>query len=622
MTAVASRPGWAADTLRALAMALLVMVVASFIWHQPIAPLAMGLVLLLAAAAVAWQAQLIWLIVPPALALLDLTPWTGRLFIDEFDALLAVVIGVAWLRTRSAAGPVDAALRWALLAVLASLLLSSAQSLIPWPAVDANAFVSLTSPFNALRIVRGAVWGLLLWQLARRQRAAGHDVIGCLGDGMVLGLLGTVIAILWERVSFTDWLDVSASYRVAGPFAVMNVGGAYVECFLIVTIPFLLARLWTLRAWWHRLAGASLLIGATYSVMVTFSRAGYAALAFGLTLSLGLAWRQRAAQRQARLANILLVLALVSAVTVPFLLGPFAQSRLARIDKDLITREQHWRHVLSMIDHDLPSMVLGMGIGRYPALDLLHSPPTLRSASYRLIDGDGPRYLRLGAGKALYIEQMVTVQPGTPYRLQVRSRSAAPEARLRINLCEKWLVSSAACVSATVSPSTTVGTWTDQSVALESESLGASVPGRPVLLSFHISGDWPIDLASIQLSDPRGHALLKNSQFNQGLDHWYFSSDDHLAWHTKSLPLALLFDQGLLGLASMSGLLWLALARAGRSAWLGSGQAVPWLLALAGFTVVGLVDTLLDAPRFLMLWMLLCCCTADLGLIRPASRAS
>ena len=116
---------------------------------------------------------------------------------------------------------------------------------------------------------------------------------------------------------------------------------------------------------------------------------------------------------------------------------------------------------------------------------------------------------------------------------------------------------------------------------------------------------------------------MKNGQFKQGLDHWYFSSDDHLAWHTKSLPLAVLFDQGQLGLASMGALLWLALARAGRSAWLGSRQAVPWLLALAGcFTVVGLVDTLIDAPRFLMLWMLLCCCSADLGSIEPAARAS
>ena len=600
-------------------LALVVAMTVAFLLHQPVAPIALAAGLLAAALAVAWQPLWLWVIVPAALPLLDLAPWTGRVFLDEFDALLALLIAVAWYRTPATpTAPIDTALRLVLMVLAASLLLSTARALMPWPGIDANAFANLTSPFNALRVGRGAVWGWLLWQLARRQQAGGGDVAGALGRGLVLGLLGTVIFILGERAAFSRWLDVADGYRVAGPFAAMNIGGAYVECFLVTALPFLLARLWPPAPAWRLAAAGMLLLGTLYAVMVTFSRSGYAALVISLGLSVALTLR-RHDQHRARLVGALLLALTTAGVALPFLLGSFAQSRLAAVDRDLVTREQHWQHSLSMIDRDLPSLLLGMGVGRFAALDLLRSPAEQRSASYRLVDGDGQRHLQLGSGRAVYIEQMVAIRPGQRYQLQLRLRASAPGAALGIALCEKWLVTSATCVHAAVGPGLPTNRWAESTVALPTGAVGAK-PGRPVVLSFHASGPATIDLASIQLVDADGQPLLQNSHFEQGMDHWYFSSDHHLAWHTKSLPLALFFDQGLLGLSSMGALLLLALVRAGRSAWRGSAAAVPWLAALAGFSTIGLVDTLIDTPRFLMLWLLLCCWAASPGQLGLATR--
>ena len=151
-------------------------------------------------------------------------------------------------------------------------------------------------------------------------------------------------------------------------------------------------------------------------------------------------------------------------------------------------------------------------------------------------------------------------------------RASAPDAVLGIALCEKWLVTSAACVNLAVGQGLAANRWIDHTEALPSGAVGLGT-GRPVVLSFHANGPGTIDLASIQLTDADGRPLLQNSQFAQGMDHWYFSSDHHLAWHTKSMPLAVFFDQGLLGLASMAALLVLAGVRAGRSAWRGSPEA-------------------------------------------------
>ena len=82
------------------------------------------------------------------------------------------------------------------------------------------------------------------------------------------------------------------------------------------------------------------------------------------------------------------------------------------------------------------------------------------------------------------------------------------------------------------------------------------------------------------------------------------TSDDHLAWHAKSLPLHVYFEQGALGLAAWALFVALGAARLVVRA-RREPAAAAVLAALAGFLAVGVLDSLIDAPRFLLLFMLL-----------------
>ena len=125
---------------------------------------------------------------------------------------------------------------------------------------------------------------------------------------------------------------------------------------------------------------------------------------------------------------------------------------------------------------------------------------------------------------------------------------------------------------------------------------------RTVKLSFYY--DIPastIDIDNVHLQTPAGQDLLRNGDFSQGLDRWLFSTDGHLQWHTKSLVLGVLFDQGWFGLLALGALTILAMARATRRMLRGEVAAGVSLAALSSFMVVGVFDTLLDAPRYLSL---------------------
>ena len=608
--------------------ALLVLVwlaVAALVLRFPVQPLALGGALLAAGALVVWRPLLLWWLVPVAVPLLDLAPWSGRLFLDEFDLLLAVLVSAAWLRCPATDQrlPKDRWLGAALALLVLSLLLSTLRALLPWPALDGDAFNNLLSPFNALRLLRGAAWALLLWALARRQRAAGQDVLTAFGHGTVVGLLGTVLFIMRERSAFTELFDVTHAYRVAGPFSVMNLGGAYVEGYLVSALPFLLMRLLPPLPRWRLVGHGLLLVGTVYAVMVTFSRSGYAAMLIGLGLVLlwVLAWGARrqpeggggggVGRGLGRTAALLLA-GVVCAVAWPVWMGPYSQSRFAAVDRDLVTREIHWAESLALIDKGPTALLLGMGLGRYPALNLLQSTPAERTASYRLLQEDGHPVLRLGNGQPIYLEQIVPTQPGQHYQLQVRLRSRSAQSTLTVHLCEKWLISSDRCAQAVFSPKGTLDAWQTLTLPLSSGRVGEPGPrvDRQVKLALSLGGPATLDVAAVSLRSADGGELLQNGGFEHGLDRWFFTSDHHLAWHAKSMPLAVLFDQGLLGVLALGGLLLLALGRAGRDAWTGHASAVPLLAALAGLSAVGAVDSLIDVPRFLMLWLLLCCFAA------------
>lgn len=553
--------------------------------------------------------------IPAALPLLDFAPWSGRFYLDEFDFVLAISIAVGYARIPAATTALrsDWLLKAAVALVAISYAISAMRGLLPWQAIDANSFSSYYSPYNALRIAKGAFWGVLCLGLLRRAAARGDDVAGLFARGMVVGLSGTVAVIGWERLTFSGLLNFTGDYRVTGPFSQLHTGGADMETVLTVAVPFLVFVLVRTRHWLVRGACLLLMLGATYALMVTFSRGAYVAYGSALGLALLAVVRESAVTRGSSLRRMVFALAAgmaVLAVAVPVIQGKFAQSRLSVAERDLGVRQNHWEDALRMRDQNLVTGIVGMGLGRYPEMHYWRSTENKRSAVYRVLDESGNSFLRLAPGNPIYVEQPVAVSPQREYTLSLDLRSPQPGRSLAVGLCEKWLFASYNCVELTIQAGVEAGRWThhERRVVSAQQGRGRWFAARPVKLALHPGASGAVDVDNIKLEGQDGEQLIANGTFDKGFDRWFFSVDDHMPWHIFNLPVGLLFDQGWLGVVSFGLLAILALGRAARGVWSErSLTAGVVLAALGGFFILGLVNSLVDSPRITLLFLLLAC---------------
>jgi len=586
-----------------VAMAITLAAVLAWLTDFPTQPWLLGALYALCATAIWRQPAWIFAIVPAALPMLDLAHWSGRFYLDEFDVLVAVGLVIGFARVPATKRRIrDPALTAALLLLGAAYAIGTARGLWPpnWP--DANAFNNYFSPYEALRIGKGALWATLLWWLWRRLAARSRAPVTLLAGGLAAGLAWSATAILIERLAFSTLFDFTRDYRVTGPFSQMHTGGAYIECFLTVATPFLLLLLLRTRSMLLRTAGTACLVVTVYALMVTFSRGGYAAFAIAVCLCLA-GFQLGAGKLKKTLPVAALLGALVAAIALPILFSPYAQQRIAGTAADVKVREAHWADALDMMATDPLTRMLGMGLGRFPETHYWKSTEIARSANYRLQhDGDN-LFLRVGAGRAMYIDQIVDFDAGSSHVLSARVRAPIAGASLTVSICRKWLYSSADCVGRELKAGGAPNTW---------QSLSASFPpdktlrAWPIKFSIHSpAGPAAIDIDDVALTGAAGHNLLANGDFSRQLDHWFFSNDEHLNWHVKNLPLALLFDLGALGLGAATLLTLLGMWRAGLG-WL-RGEAFSGALfaALSGFLIVGMIDSLIDTPRFLLLFLFL-----------------
>lgn len=283
--------------------------------HQPLAPtLAVASVALLAAAQAGWPP--LWLVALPALLpWLGLGAWTGWLIVEEMDlAILAVAAGAylrwavrPWPRLRAGRDS-RRMLAWCQVLLLlwtASVLVAMLRGVIAatgWPADSSSAWSAgwwqgYRDPLNALRLAKPTLAVLLLlplwWQLQQRpgQRCADQ-----LSLGLMLALVGTTLWCLWERLAYPGLLNMATDYRTTGPFWETHVGGAALDVWLALTLPFAL-RLWRMAsAPWAVVATGAAILGGVYAGLTTFSRITYLALPLGAVLWWWLQQRQAKGQ--------------------------------------------------------------------------------------------------------------------------------------------------------------------------------------------------------------------------------------------------------------------------------------------------------------------------------------
>ena len=618
------------------ALAAAAALTAGWVSGFPVAPLALGAMLVAALALVWWRPVLVFALVGAGLPLLDLAHWSGRTLVDEYDMLLLIGLAAAFVRTPATGRRLMGDRRLLLLMTLmtAVMLLSALPGVATWAGATLREdFSNPIHPLNGLRVAKGAVWALLLCVLARRLLAARQDVHGAFAVGVRIGLAGTVAAIFWERAAFTSVLDFADVYRVAGPLSAMYTGGAYIEGFLAVGLVYAGAWLLQTPRWSARAAALLLVVGATYSLSVTLSRAGWAAGAVGLVV-LALMSLRRPQRPLAAAALVLTLLGTMVAVAWPILAGPAGQQRLSTIQQDLEVREAHWTRAWTLHGGGLHDWLLGIGLGAFPAANYWASPAERRPAVHAFLYLDDGRraghtgQLRLGPGWGLYIDQVLAVEPGQTVRVQVSAAARALPGTLGFSLCHKWVLSSFDCVAGhfKVEPGAgaarAVAQNSTQTASLATGPLGGDAwPWRRnVRFTLHHAGGAVIDVDRVSLKTADGRELLDNGGFEHGADRWSFTSDDHLAWHVKNFPLTALLETGLLGVLAFAGLIGLALVRGARAAWAADARAAVPLAALIGLLGLGFFDSVIDAPRFLLLLGLLCWLCAS-GAHDSAARA-
>ncbi len=547
-----------------------------------------------------WNRPLAWLgVVPFTLPLLDLASFEGRLWLDEFDLLVLTTLVVAPLRLRQPPCPWPGrAAKWAVSLLWLSWLAASARGLRGLdPAGD---LYGAYSPLAAWQVGKGLLWALCLVPLLRRvpvaQAESGRRIFF---HAVVAALAAEVFVVVWERYRFVGLTDFDNVFRVTGTFASMQTGGAYLEAFLAFGFPFLLV--WTLYPTrpWIRWPGLVLAALATYAMLVTFARGGYAGMAVATLTALAGARRQLS--RQWLIPAALTVL--LALVCVPILSDGFARYRLQRSPQDLAVRWHHWRQALRVMDEGVWAQLFGSGFGRYPRNYLLYGDYPLPPGGYVIHRQGRQHFLQLLPGESVYLDQRVAVRPHTPYRLQARVRVQAGGEALTVPLCEKALLYSFRCRWQRLQP-TTPGRWETLTTTILSGDLGDGL--RPVKLSLYNAGKHPVDVDDVHLLAPDGDDLLANGDFENGDRFWLFVTDRDLAWHIHQAGIEVYFAQGWLGLAGL-GLLLYATVRRLIPGW---RRTDPWALAclgaLTGFVTVSLTGSTMDGARGMMLLYLLC----------------
>ncbi|MBC7502275.1 MAG: O-antigen ligase family protein [Herminiimonas sp.] len=580
----------------------------------------LGLLALYAVLLIKWpRAPLVLL--PALLPVLDFAPLTGRFFLDEFDLLILTTLIVSQCRSDVSAGPVRfPSMAGALAGLLAlSTVVAAGSGMWPlqWP--DINAFNNYYSSFNGLRVAKGLLWcGLLLPAIRHelgRDAAATHRLFGL---GMTLGVAAAAAIVLWERSAFTGLFNFGSGYRVTGAFSAMHVGGAYIEGYFVLGLPFVAWGALIHRKWPWRLFCLGVFIAGVYCMMVTYARGGYVAMLLGIVALVAIIPFMKTIVLKPVQAFIMAVLfSVVAAVAVPVLQGEFMKGRFSSAQVDLRARAARWMQALNMMDHNAPTVLLGMGSGRYPSFSALAAGPNARPAGYRF--GQDPRntYLQLSPGLPLYFEQVVDVRSQHQYRITFSARSTDEAAAVSVPVCEKWMLYSATCFIDAVRIGDTQGRWKQYALTLETAALAPRAwhALRPLKLALHNTGAASVDIDNVSMTS-QGIELIRNGGFEQRMDYWFFSVDDFVAWHFENMWLQLYFEQGAVGL-----LLFMALivCTALRSISRFGDQDFPLPAlgaAVIGFLALGTLDSLFDFPRLgLLFYMMLA-----FILLRPVQR--
>ena len=595
---------------------------------------AIGLAIGLACyAALLARFPLFWLVVVPAtLPALDFTPQTGWIYLEEFDLVMLVTLGTCLSTQRVSSMRISGAGSGVLLlAMLFAVVVAGAVHGV-WSSdlARARSLLGYDGPWNGLRLLKGYLWPVVMLPfLLTAARLDASRTIARFAAGTVVGVVASSLWYVWERYLFTGLWNFEETWRAAGGFSAMHVGGAASDNYLVIALPFI-AWLFLARPMAWRVLLAPVAALAVYAILITFTRATYLALILS-TIWLVVAglsnWR---APRRLRYAvGAVCLTGLVAAAIAPALTeGSFFSSRWGNVARDAQVRLSHWRQLLRRDDSSWADVLVGHGLGRQTELAWAEMHNTERPGQALLRYDAEAAYLRTYGGRNTYIDQRVRVIPGSRIQLSIQARSAEG-ALFRYYFCEKHLLNSKLCQTGSIQvpPSRN---WVTASTDVDATVLGLPrepIPlAPPVYFSFATPGSSQVmDVREITIRDALGRDLLENGDFEHGGERWFFTQDDHLLWRVKNLWVYLYIELGITGMAVFFLLFVYVGLRALEKQGRGSFEAAIFVSSMLAAAVVSITDSVLDVARitaYVMFVMLLAVATLHRLERRPAATNS
>ncbi len=551
-----------------------------------------------------------WLVVLPALLpVLDLAPWTGWLFLDEFDLFAMVTIAAVSLAPpRSAPARFPAGLKLLVAVALALSLLALVRGLLPPEAISPDVFWGLQHHTNALRPARAVLWALLLLALVRRWSDGPESDLLQFARGMTIGLIGAGLVVVWERTTFAGFANFDWSYRAVGAFSAASTAGAQLESFIAAAMPFSAVLVVRRSGIGWRMAGLLAMALGAYAVAATVSRTAVLGVLVGVAVFAALVFTgRRRGPTSPRPGGLVVAGMVLAGLACAAAVAIVVSGRLANLGGDLEARREHWKLAVAMSGTDATGSLLGLGFGAFPETYFWNGPAEKRPALYSYRRDKLQSYVRVAPGTGTFLDQVVDASAGTALAVRARIRSAAPGAEVSFSLCEKWILYSRQCRQVAMRTSR-ANDWESQGAAISTPGLpAASRLFRPTV-RFSVNGGSvkvPVDITDLALVDGSGRNLLANGTFKQGGTRWFLTADDHWSWNIFNLFVEVLFEQGWLGLLAFVTLLAYALTVLAARALRGDAFAAASAAALLGFLVPACFDSVIDDPRMrLLLWLL------------------
>ncbi len=385
------------------------------------------------------------IVLPVLLVIFDKAAETGWFFVTEFDFfVLATLIGGLLNGNATQRVRLRRRHRFAITLFATSIVISLLIGLWPPAVIDGNAFNSYLSQYNALRVGKAFLEAMLLLPLMRAALRSMQDFNRFFFPGALAGLICVFLLILWERMIFPGLFDFAQSYRATGLFSALHTGGALIDGYLALMIPFILtAGLFLPRRIAVAVTG-TLLIVAIYAVLVTYSRITMVAVAVcGLLLLVMSVRLIRSVRGFYQIA--VPTIAVIALVSVPILRAPYIQSRFDTIGADLQTRITHWQHAIALKPGGGLSSVFGAGLGSFPRYYFIDSLVSKPLPSHQLVYEEDNPFLRISGGRDYYVIQQVALPPGAEFSLQLDLRAGEARQKITVLLCEQALLYAYRC---------------------------------------------------------------------------------------------------------------------------------------------------------------------------------